>query len=130
MKFPTIAVIMLGVLPVGACSGLYGDDEHARYAQRSDKVTLSAGDAKSVNAMTHVLDPWPPGVNDRRIPASGDRMVRAIERYRRGPAQAVPANSGAAGPPAATGAGPAAGSAPAATPGADTGQAPPPLGSQ
>ena len=69
----------------------------------SDKVTLSAGDAKSVNATTHVLDPWPPGVNDRRIPASGDRMVRAIERYRRGPAQAVPANSGPAGPPAAAG---------------------------
>lgn len=132
MKFPTIALIMLGVLPVGACSGLYGDDELARYAQRSDKVTLSAGDAKSVNVMTHVLDPWPPGVNDRRIPASGDRMVRAIERYRRGPAQAVPANSGPAGPPAAVGpgAGLAAGAAPAATPGADAGQAPPALGSQ
>ena len=130
MKVPIIALIMLAVVPVGACSGIYGDDELARYVQRSDKVTLSAGDAKSVNAMTHVLDPWPPGVSDRRIPASGDRMVRAIERYRRGPAQAAPANAGPAGPPAAAGPGPAAGAAPAATPGADTGQAPPPLGSQ
>ena len=130
MKVPITALIVLGVLPVGACSGLYGDDELARYVQRSDKVTLSAGDAKSVNAMTHVLDPWPPGVNDRRIPANGDRMVRAIERYRRGPAQAVPASSGAAGSPAAAAPAPAAGAAPAATPAADTGQAPPPLGSQ
>ena len=126
------ALIVLCVLPAGACSGLYGDDELARYVQRSDRVTLSAGDAKSVNVMTHVLDPWPPGVNDRRIPASGDRMVRAIERYRRGPAQALPPNAGAvgsapaAGPAAAT----AAGVVPGAAPGADPGQAPPALGSQ
>lgn len=132
MKLPMAALIVLCVLPAGACSGLYGDDELARYVQRSDKVTLSAGDAKNVNATTHVLDPWPPGVNDRRIPASGDRMVRAIERYRRGPAQAVPANSGPTGPPAAAGpgVGTAAGAVPAAAPGADTGQAPPALGSQ
>lgn len=128
MKFPVAALIVVGVLPVGACSGLYGDDELARYVQRSDKVTLSAGDAKSVNATTHVLDPWPPGVNDRRIPANGERMVRAIERYRRGPGQALPPNAGAVGPAAA--AGPGVGLAPGAVPGADTGQAPPALGSQ
>lgn len=124
-------VLALCVLPLGACSGLYGDDELARYAQRSGKVTLSAGDAQNVNAMTHALDPWPPGVNDRRIPANGDRMVRAIERYRRGPVQALPPSAGAAGPAAAAapGAGAAAGAA-AGTPGAETGQAPPALGSQ
>jgi hypothetical protein len=125
-------MMVLCVLPVGACSGLYGDDELARYVQRSDKVTLSAGDAKSVNATTHILDPWPPGVNDRRIPADGARMVRAIERYRRGPAHALPPSSGAVGsaPAAGPGAAPAAGAVPGAAPGADTGQAPPALGSQ
>jgi hypothetical protein len=30
-----------------------------------------------------VIDPWPPGVGDRRIPANGERMVGAVERYQR-----------------------------------------------
>ena len=133
MNFPVASLLMLSVLPVAACGGLYGNDEFARYAQRSDKVTLSAGDAKSVNATTHVLDPWPPGVNNRRIPANGERMVRAIERYRRGGStQALPPNAGGAGPAGALGSGAAPGpaAAPAATPGADSGQAPPALGGQ
>jgi hypothetical protein len=138
VRFLLGASLVLSALPLGACSGLYGDDELERYVQRADKVTLSAGDAKSVNATTQVLDPWPPGVNDPRIPANGDRMVRAIERYRRGPAQAGPANPVPAG--AAPAAGPAAGAAALAAPaavavpstaaGTETGQAPAALGSQ
>jgi hypothetical protein len=132
VKLRVASMMALCVLPVGACSGLYGDDELARYVQRSDKVTLSAGDAKSVNAATHVLDPWPPGINDRRIPADGARMVRAIERYRRGPAQPLLPSSSPVGsaPAAGPGAAPAAGAVPEPVPGADAGQAPPALGSQ
>ena len=131
MKILPAAMVALSLLPLGACSGLYGDDEFGRYGQRSDKVTLSAGDAAQVNATTHTLDPWPPGVGDRRIPANGERMVRAIERYRRGPAQAAPQNPGAVGP----GAGPADGGAaalptPVGAPAEESGQAPPALGSQ
>ena len=80
-------MLALCAVLLGACGGLYGDDELARYAQRSDKITLSAGDAKNVNAVTHTIDPWPPGVHDPRIPANGERMVHGIERYRRGPPQ-------------------------------------------
>src|SRR5207244_1359274 len=65
-------------------SGLWGDDEFERYTQRTDAITMSAGDAKSVNAVTHMYDPWPPGVGDRQILADGVRMQRALERYRRG----------------------------------------------
>jgi hypothetical protein len=79
----TLALIM-ATLSVGGCSGLWGDDELARYAQRTDRITLSAGDAKEVNAVTHMLTPWPPGVGDRRIIADGTRMQRAVERYHRG----------------------------------------------
>ena len=54
------------------------------YFQRSDKITLGAGDAKDVNAATHVIDPWPRYVGNRRIPGNGDRLSRAVERYRQG----------------------------------------------
>jgi hypothetical protein len=83
MRLFTLASI-LAALVVGGCSGLWGDDELERYAQRTDRITLSAGDAKEVNAATHMLTPWPPGVGDRRILADGARMQRAIERYHRG----------------------------------------------
>ena len=52
------------------------------YLQRSDKVTLSAGNAKEVNAAIHVIDPWPRYVGNTRIPGNGERMAGAVERYR------------------------------------------------
>jgi hypothetical protein len=44
---------------------------------------MSSGDAKEVNAVTHMYTPWPPGVSDRRIVTDGAHMQRALERYRR-----------------------------------------------
>jgi len=68
-------------MALGGCwSGIY-ENPAAQYVNRSDTITLSAGNAKDVNAATHVIDPWPPGVGNRRIPASGGRMVGAVERY-------------------------------------------------
>jgi len=58
------------------------EDFVQEYTQRSDKVTLSAGDDQAVNTRIHTRDPWPPYVADRRIPASGERMAGAVERYR------------------------------------------------
>ena len=69
MRLLTLASILAGLL-VGGCSGLWGDDEIERYAQRTDRITMSAGDAKEVNAVTHMNHPWPPGVGDRRIVSS------------------------------------------------------------
>src|SRR5262245_4160725 len=82
MRLLTLASILAALL-AGGCSGLWGDDEFERYAQRTDRITLSAGDAKEVNTAAHMLTPWPPGVGDRRILADGPRMQRAIERYHR-----------------------------------------------
>jgi hypothetical protein len=59
----------------------WDQDPFAQYLQRSEKITLSAGNAKEVNAATHVIDPWPPYVGNRRIPGNGQRMVGAIQRY-------------------------------------------------
>ena len=83
VRFATIASI-LGAFMVAGCSGLWGDDEVERYTQRADSITMSAGDAKEVNAVTHMYSPWPPGVGDRRIVSDSAHMQRALERYRRG----------------------------------------------
>jgi hypothetical protein len=82
----------------------YGN-EGAQYFHRSDTITLSAGNAKDVNAATHVIDPWPRNVHNRRIPANGERMVGAVQRYQgkgaaKGPGQAgQPAGPAGAGTP-------------------------------
>jgi hypothetical protein len=59
-----------------------GVDYIQEYAQRSQTITLSAGNAKETNAAIHVIDPWPRYVGNRRIPANGQRMAGAVERYR------------------------------------------------
>lgn len=58
------------------------DDPSEHYLQRTDTITAGAGDAKEVNAATHMIDPWPRNVRNKQIPANGQRMVGAIERYR------------------------------------------------
>src|SRR6266540_7049730 len=83
VRFGTIATILAGVT-LGGCSGLWGNDEFERYSQRTDAITMSAGDAKEVNAVTHMYHPWPPGVYDRHIVTDSPHMERALERYRRG----------------------------------------------
>jgi hypothetical protein len=91
---------------VGGCWP-YGN-EGAQYLHRSDTITLSAGNAKDVNAATHVIDPWPRYVGNRRIPANGERMVGAMQRYQgrqigRGQPQTLGgAPGGAAGSPDAS----------------------------
>jgi hypothetical protein len=84
----TIAAILRLVMFGGCwwwweCNGLWGDDEFSRYVQRTDRITMSSGDAKEVNAMAHIPTPWPRGVNDRRIVTDGVRMHSALDRYRR-----------------------------------------------
>ncbi|MEW6641881.1 MAG: hypothetical protein AB1586_15360 [Pseudomonadota bacterium] len=69
---------------IGSCQASAWD-EIERYFQRKDTVTFSAGDAKEVNARTHMLTPWPRGVHDRRILANGSRMAHGIECYEAGP---------------------------------------------
>jgi hypothetical protein len=72
------------VLPSGANALPQDDpfwDEWGRYFQRIDAMTVASGDARDVNAVTQIIDPWPPYAHNRRIPANGQRMVGAIDRY-------------------------------------------------
>jgi hypothetical protein len=71
-----------GVVVLTGCSGAPPfDDPFAPYAQRTQTITLSAGNAKEANAAIHVIDPWPRYVYDTRIPGDGHRMAEAVERY-------------------------------------------------
>jgi hypothetical protein len=68
-------------LLLGGCYGLAGNDEMDRYFQRSDTITMSAGDAKQVNAVTHTINPWPRNVGNRRIAYDARRVGAAVTRY-------------------------------------------------
>ena len=75
---------VVGVLSVAGCGGLWGDDQFTRYSQRADMITMDGGNAKEVNAATHMYHPWPPGIYDRQIVTDSPRLQRALDRYRRG----------------------------------------------
>jgi len=66
---------------LGGCYGLAGHDEVDRYFQRSDSITMTAGDAKQVNAVTHTIHPWPRYVSDTRIATDARRTSAAVTRY-------------------------------------------------
>jgi len=75
---------LLAVFTLGACNGLAGHDEMDRYFQRSDTITMSAGNAKEVNIAAQTIHPWPKGVNDRRIVVQAAKTNGAMTRYRAG----------------------------------------------
>jgi hypothetical protein len=68
-----------------ACSGAWAWDQDpaAQYFERKDTIVSGAGDAKNVNAATHIIDPWPRYVGNRRIPMNGERAAGAAGRVRR-----------------------------------------------
>jgi hypothetical protein len=66
---------------IGTPQVYYPLDAVQEYTERSDKLTLSAGNAQEVNARIHEVDPWPPYVADRRIPMNGARAVKAVQCY-------------------------------------------------
>ncbi|HEY6257649.1 MAG TPA: hypothetical protein VIY51_17850 [Xanthobacteraceae bacterium] len=79
----TIAAVALAAACGGCWSSPY-EYPGAEYLHRSDTITLSAGNAKDINAATHIIDPWPRHAYNRRIPANGERMAHAMERYKSG----------------------------------------------
>ena len=77
-------VVLVGGSLASSAALAWDQEPFQMYFQRSDKITLWEGDAKAVNTATHVIDPWPRYVGNRRIPGNGDRLSRAVERYRLG----------------------------------------------
>jgi hypothetical protein len=82
MKMWRLTILMLGASASCAAAGDQTfDDFFGEYFQRTDSVTIGAGDAKQVNAASQIVNPWPSNVRDRRIPGNGPRMTGAIQRY-------------------------------------------------
>ncbi len=73
---------LTGALMLSVCGSAAAWEWGEQYLQRKQGVTLSAGNAHNANAVTHMDDPWPRYVRARKIPANGERMVGAVERYR------------------------------------------------
>ena len=78
----TLTVMLLLFTSSTRAGDLVNDDFAAPYLQRIDRISPGAGDAKDVNAATHVIDPWPRHSANPHIPANGERMAGAVERYR------------------------------------------------
>jgi hypothetical protein len=53
-----------------------------QYVDRRDSVSFAAGDAMAANRVAQMVDPWPAEAANRNIPHNGQRMQRAVERYR------------------------------------------------
>lgn len=74
-------LVIIPALSLGGCYGLYGHDEVDRYFQRSNTITMSAGNAKETNAVAHTITPWPRYVGDRRLAYDARRVGGAVTRY-------------------------------------------------
>lgn len=69
-------VVGLGVALAAPLAGC------ADYLARRDSITLDAGNALATNQITHMVDPWPRASAEKDIAFHGERMQRAVERYR------------------------------------------------
>jgi hypothetical protein len=74
-------LVLLIALPLAGCYGTWGHDEVDRYFQRSDTLTMSAGDAPKSNAVAQTINPWPSYVGDRRLAYDARRVGSAVQRY-------------------------------------------------
>ena len=81
-----IAALMLATAAAPAMAQNYDE------LSRSDFISLSAGNAAQSNIAIQTPTPWPPYVNNVRIPGNGERGVLTIDQLnaRYAPVQAVP----------------------------------------
>ena len=71
--------ILAPVLALGAILGACSSDV---YYDRRESLSFHGGDAAETNKVTHIIDPWPRVAANRHLEHDGQRMQRAIERYR------------------------------------------------
>ncbi len=65
-------VILCALLPA-ACTS---------YLERSDTIVAYAGEAQATNRAIQTIDPWPRAASDTVIVHDGQRIARAVARYR------------------------------------------------
>lgn len=69
-----LALALVLATTTAACSDLYYD--------RRETISRHGGDAAAANRTIEMIDPWPAEAANRSIETDGERMQRAIERYR------------------------------------------------
>ncbi len=79
-KIAAIALAFASLL--GGCSVHSDWIDPNGYLDRRETISLHAGDAVATNKVTQMVDPWPAHSADNNIAFNGDRMQKAIERYR------------------------------------------------
>jgi hypothetical protein len=104
LRSPALGGLALGAsLLLAGCSVPPWDDVVEQYAARKNGVTVSAGDAPKTNAAIQTIDPVPRSAFNTQIPANGERMAGAVERYKNvsklpnAPRQIVPTYGGQGG---------------------------------
>lgn len=54
----------------------------SEYLDRRETISLNAGDAMAANRVSMMVDPWPRVSADKNIAFNGERMQKAVARYR------------------------------------------------
>jgi hypothetical protein len=54
----------------------------SEYLDRREAISLNAGDAVATDRVTMMVDPWPRASADKNIAFNGERMQKAVARYR------------------------------------------------
>jgi hypothetical protein len=76
-KCVRFALAAAAIVAPAMLSGCNEDD----YLARRDTVSLGAGDAVAVNAVTQTIDPWNRNAKNTEINQEGERARVAVERY-------------------------------------------------
>jgi hypothetical protein len=75
---------ILACLPlVASLGGCLTENPFTDYFHRTDTIKMDVGNAPNVNIATQTIDPWPPYVGNRRIPADAERMGAAVQKTHR-----------------------------------------------
>lgn len=114
------------VLLATVCLTLSACDQYmaGRYLVRRDTATSSSGDSIASNSAVQIPDPWPRGSHDTNIAFDGEKISRAVNRYRKDKEYLPPNWIGASSSSASEGYGTSQGAGaapPGAGAGADTG---------
>jgi hypothetical protein len=78
----TTAVVLGFAALLGGCNVHSDWVDPNGYLDRRDTISLHAGDAVATNQVTQMVDPWPAHSANNNIAFNGDRMQKAVERYR------------------------------------------------
>jgi hypothetical protein len=98
-----IPIAVLGVVALAGCSpGVPFDEPFADYTQRRLTVSSTAGNAQASNLAIQTSGPWPRYSQYTSIPATGSRMVKAVQNYESATGGGPPSNGGGGDPSGAS----------------------------